>query len=87
MSTTVALIIAGAVVLVVLAVWARPSVPAAPLGSVARPQPAPVRGLTQDELAAVRALVADGQKIQAIKLVREITDLGLKEAKDYVEAL
>jgi large subunit ribosomal protein L7/L12 len=77
------------VVLVVLAVWARPSVPAAPLGSVPRPQPqpAPVRGLTQDELAAVRALLADGQKIQAIKLVREITDLGLKEAKDYVEAL
>jgi ribosomal protein L7/L12 len=34
-----------------------------------------------------RRLVAAGSKIEAIKLVRERTGLGLKEAKDYVERL
>ena len=37
--------------------------------------------------ATLRALVADGQAIEAIKLVREHTGMGLKEAKDYVETL
>ncbi len=32
-------------------------------------------------------LVQSGQKIQAIKLYREQTGVGLKEAKDYVEGL
>jgi ribosomal protein L7/L12 len=35
----------------------------------------------------VRALLAGGNKIAAIKRVRELTGMGLKEAKDYVEAL
>jgi large subunit ribosomal protein L7/L12 len=35
----------------------------------------------------VLALVRDGRKIQAIKLYRDITGAGLKEAKDAVEAL
>jgi ribosomal protein L7/L12 len=35
----------------------------------------------------VRKLVAEGHKIEAIKAVREHTGLGLKEAKDYVEAI
>lgn len=35
----------------------------------------------------VRKLAADGNKIEAIKAVREHTGLGLKEAKDYVEAI
>jgi hypothetical protein len=35
----------------------------------------------------VRKLVAQGDKIEAIKAVREHTGLGLKEAKDYVEAI
>lgn len=34
-----------------------------------------------------RSLLADGQKIAAIKHVRERTGWGLKEAKDYVERL
>ena len=34
---------------------------------------------------AVRAALAGGNKIEAIKLVRERTGLGLKEAKDLVE--
>ena len=33
----------------------------------------------------VEALVRQGQKIQAIKLVREQTNMGLKDAKDLVE--
>lgn len=37
--------------------------------------------------AQVRAMLANGEKIEAIKLVREATGLGLKEAKDYVEGL
>jgi len=36
---------------------------------------------------AVRALLDDGNKIEAIKLVREQTGLGLKEAKDLVDAM
>jgi len=36
---------------------------------------------------AARALVAQGKKIEAIKLVREQTGMGLKEAKDYVDRL
>lgn len=35
----------------------------------------------------VRQLALEGRKIQAIKLLREETGLGLKEAKDTVEAL
>ena len=39
------------------------------------------------DLADVRALALQGQKIQAIKLYRELTGAGLKEAKDYVDSL
>jgi ribosomal protein L7/L12 len=35
----------------------------------------------------VIALVSDGRKIEAIKLYRDLTGAGLKEAKDAVEAL
>jgi len=38
----------------------------------------------QDEL---RSLVAAGQQIQAIKKVRELTGMGLKDATDYVDRL
>jgi ribosomal protein L7/L12 len=40
-----------------------------------------------DPMHAASALLATGNKIEAIRLVREQTGLGLKEAKDYVEAL
>jgi large subunit ribosomal protein L7/L12 len=46
------------------------------------PDPGAASGLS----AGVRQLADDGQKIQAIKLHREETGLGLKEAKDAVEA-
>lgn len=35
----------------------------------------------------VRNLLAQGQKMEAIKLVKDSTDLGLKECKEYVESL
>lgn len=55
------------------------------------PRPAPAAravGATLSPLDHhVRKLAADGDKIEAIKAVREHTGLGLKEAKDYVEAI
>jgi ribosomal protein L7/L12 len=41
----------------------------------------------QDASEEVKRLVRSGQKIEAIKLVREQTGLGLKEAKDLVDRL
>jgi hypothetical protein len=41
-------------------------------------------GLWQQQ---VRDLIAQQQKIEAIKLVRQQTGAGLKDAKDFVEAL
>ncbi|MEU5153566.1 ribosomal protein L7/L12 [Glycomyces sp. NPDC021274] len=40
-----------------------------------------------DPLADVRHLARQGKKIQAIKVYREHTGVGLKEAKDAVEQL
>jgi ribosomal protein L7/L12 len=37
-------------------------------------------------LAVAEPLVKDGNKIAAIKAVREVSGLGLKEAKDWVES-
>ncbi|HEU5086057.1 MAG TPA: ribosomal protein L7/L12 [Roseiflexaceae bacterium] len=59
-------------------------VPSAPQPGVGTPQAAP--GGDEGD-AAVAQLLARGNKIEAIKLVRERTGWGLKEAKDYVEAL
>ena len=42
--------------------------------------------ITDDQLAAIRAEVFAGRKIQAIKLYREAAHTGLKEAKDVIEA-
>jgi ribosomal protein L7/L12 len=53
------------------------------------PPPAAVRSvrpLPEGERAAIVALLARGSKLEAIKRVRELTGLGLKEAKDMVEA-
>lgn len=47
-----------------------------------RPAAAPA-GLDDD----VRGYLAQGNKIMAIKHVREATGLGLKEAKDFVEEI
>lgn len=74
-------ILVGAVLVVVLVLWLRrgqdivvvPPVPPAQLGG--------------NVPAEVQALLAQGQKIEAIKHVRELTGLGLKEAKDYVDSI
>lgn len=59
--------------------WQRAGV--APELSVAAAPPAAA------DLAEVQALMLQGNKIQAIKIYRELTGVGLKEAKDYVDAL
>ncbi|EGX60855.1 hypothetical protein SZN_05357 [Streptomyces zinciresistens K42] len=38
-------------------------------------------------LPEVRALLHDGRKVEAVRLYREITGAGLKEAKDAVDAM
>lgn len=43
-------------------------------------------GLTENQLAEVASLMRSNQKIQAIKLVREWSGMGLAESKDWVEA-
>jgi ribosomal protein L7/L12 len=45
-----------------------------------------IQGL-EDLRQQVSALLSEGQKIEAIKLYRERTGVGLKEAKDAVEAI
>jgi ribosomal protein L7/L12 len=58
------------------------------LPNVREALPRPVSpDLTGDVEADARALLRARSKIEAIKRVRELTDLGLKEAKDYVDAL
>ena len=43
--------------------------------------------LTPQQTDAINQALAAGQKIEAIKIYRAATGEGLKEAKDYVEAL
>jgi ribosomal protein L7/L12 len=43
--------------------------------------------LSSDSLLKVGAALASGNKIEAIKLLREASGLGLKEAKDAVEQM
>lgn len=59
---------------------------AAPVAAVAAA--APAGGAGAEEPAAVNVVLKShgDKKIDVIKLVREITGLGLKEAKDLVEA-
>ena len=45
----------------------------------------PVATLSAETEAQVRALIAAGRKIEAIKLTRDTTHLGLKDSKDLVE--
>ena len=57
---------------------------ATPGGAVA---PAAATAATEGWMAEVRALRSSGRTIHAIKLYREHTGVGLKQAKDAVEAL
>lgn len=49
--------------------------------------PPPVPGENDPRMAQVRTLATAGQKIEAIKLYRMITGLGLKESKDAVDKM
>ena len=57
------------------------------------PEPRPMsprlaqRGLTELDDTLVRDLLVAGRKIEAIKVVRDRTGWGLREAKDHVDAL
>ena len=55
--------------------------------TLAAPPPQPTPALIGSLDAQVRDLLASGKKIEAIKIYREATSLGLKEAKDAVEAI
>jgi ribosomal protein L7/L12 len=55
---------------------------------VEKPPAGPLAGSTDGWISAeVRELAASGKTINAIKLLRDQTGLGLKEAKDAVERL
>ena len=58
---------------------------AAPVAVAAAPGAAAAPAEVKDEFTVVLAAAGD-KKINVIKAVREITGLGLKEAKDLVEA-
>jgi ribosomal protein L7/L12 len=80
----VLVVLVGAVLLMRRLSWGRSP------GYIQLPRAAPpsaMPSLGPDGDRDVRVLLASGQKIQAIKLVRELTGIGLKEAKDYVESL
>jgi large subunit ribosomal protein L7/L12 len=59
---------------------------AAPVAAVAAPGPAVVEAEPEKDEFDVVLEGDGGKKIQVIKVVRELTGLGLKEAKDLVEA-
>lgn len=44
-------------------------------------------GVPPDQRQAIAAALTSGNKIQAIKLLREATGLGLRESKDTIEAI
>jgi len=88
------LILAGLVFLVLLVMAMRPrgrsdDLMAAPRSRVQRVA-VPVRQtleLSSETRVEVEQLLANGQVINAIKLVREATGSGLKEAKDAVDEM
>ncbi|WP_308010890.1 ribosomal protein L7/L12 [Streptomyces sp. AC495_CC817] len=99
MDSVILVVVIAAVVVIGIAVIAaalrgmRPKVPEAqvyrpatttPRTPAASAAPAP-SGLTPQVTAQIDGLVAAGQKIQAIKLYRESTGVGLKEAKDRID--
>lgn len=59
--------------------------PTMPRSAAATSASATASALTPSAIAEIDRLVAAGQKIHAIKLVREHTGVGLKEAKDRID--
>jgi ribosomal protein L7/L12 len=64
-----------------------PAAPAKPAREVLSPREAAPSGLTPEKRAAVMGAIRRKQKIEAIKIYREATGLGLAESKEAVEAL
>ena len=56
----------------------------APVGVAAGAQPEAAKAEEQTEFSVILTKIGD-KKIQVIKVVRELTGLGLKEAKDLVD--
>ncbi len=48
---------------------------------------APMESASNDDINAIEAAVFAGEKIQAIRLYRDTTGEGLKESKDFIDAL
>lgn len=61
-------------------------VPMAVAGGVAAPGGAPAAAAEEKTTFTVVLATVGTNKIQVIKVIRELTNLGLKEAKDLVEA-
>jgi ribosomal protein L7/L12 len=86
-TTTLIIIVAAAILAVIFALLLRRLSWGSSPGYTQLPlRPTPVR-LDPAAERELRELVARGQKIDAIKRARELTGLGLKEAKEYVESL
>lgn len=51
------------------------------------PSPAGPGALSAEQVEEIRQLLREGQRIEAIKRYRQYSDVGLKEAKDAVDAL
>jgi len=58
-----------------------------PLTGATPPPRAPAAPAAAADLSEVYLLAQQGHKIQAIKRYRELTGVGLKEAKDFVDRL
>src|SRR6185295_4582144 len=87
-STTLILIAVFALLVIVAALWMRRiSWGSSPGFTPLTPRSSSLVRLDPSAERELRELVAGDKKIEAIKRVRELTGLGLKEAKDYVEAL
>lgn len=56
-----------------------------PVGDL--PSILPTTGMTPEKMNAIVSAISRGNKIEAIKLYREATGLGLAESKDAVEAM
>lgn len=93
----IGIVIGLIVVVVILSAAFRGMRPKAPEAQVYRPSPtmpragvatsasAGVSSLSPTAIAEIDRLVAAGQKMQAIKLVRQHTGAGLKDAKDRID--
>lgn len=63
------------------------AMPVDPIPIAGLPSILPTTGMTPEKMDAIVSAISRGQKIEAIKLYREATGLGLAESKDAVEAM